>query len=191
MNHSMFMSLARQRLSNLWIISAVAYLIYSLIVGASTWAIIGIILAGPMEYGWIMYLRKQADEGVSNMETLFSGFNRFAETMIAGILQGILVGIGCALLVIPGIILALGLSMTFYVMAEEPNISGVDALKKSWEMMKGHKADLFVFYLKFIGWVLIGIITCGIGMFFVVPYIQTAQLYYYRELKNSRTNAMY
>lgn len=186
MNHSSFISMAQQRMKGFWPISAVAYLLYSVIVGASS--VVSYFLIGPLEYGLVMYLRKQADEGISNIEMLFSGFNRFLETMIAGLLQFIFVCIGMCLFFIPGIIVALGLSMTFYIMADEPNISGVDALKKSWEMMKGYKMDLLMFYLRFIGWWLLSLFTCGIGAFFLMPYVQTAQLYYYRELKARKYN---
>lgn len=187
----MFRSLARQRMSGMWLMSALACLIYSLISSASSWAIVGIIIAGPLEYGLTMYLCKQADEGESKIELLFSGFNRFVETMVAGLLVGLIVMAGLALFVVPGIVAALGLAMTFYIMVDDPNISGIDAMKRSWNMMKGHKGDLFVFYLKFIGWVLLGIITFGVGMYFVTPYIRTAQLYYYRDLKSIQSDFVY
>ncbi len=191
MEHSMYIGLARQRLNGMWLMSAVAYLLYSLIMNASLSAFIGIILIGPLEYGLVKYLQKQADEGVSSIETMFSGFNRFAETMVASLLKVIIESIGLALFIIPGIMASLGLSMTFYIMADEPNISGIDALKKSWRMMEGYKMDFLLFNLRFIGWGLLSILTCGLGFLFLVPYFKTAQLYYYRELRNNRRSIYY
>jgi uncharacterized membrane protein len=58
--------------------------------------------------------------------------------------------IGFILLVVPGIIVAFGLSQTFFILADDKEIGAVDALKASWEMMKGNKVKFFVLSLSFI-----------------------------------------
>ncbi|MEE1365392.1 MAG: DUF975 family protein, partial [Muribaculaceae bacterium] len=97
--------------------------------------------------------------------------------------------IGFYLLVVPGIIAALGLSMTFFIMVDDPNISGLDALKKSWQMMKGHKTDYFLFCCRFIGWILICVLTFGLASFVVNPYFERAKWHYYRALVNGANDA--
>ena len=50
--------------------------------------------------------------------------------------------------------------------------------------MKGHKGELFVLYLSFIGWWLVAAITFGIGALYVYPYQQVTSANFYLALKN-------
>lgn len=68
-------------------------------------------------------------------------------------------------------------------MAENPEIKALDAMKKSEKMMDGHKWDLFVFDLSFILWNLLVMITFGIAVIYVGPYIETSKANYYLKLK--------
>lgn len=183
MNHSLYISLAKQSFSKFWLIAFATTLIYSFISAAVNSIAIGIILVGPLMYGYTVFTREIIDREKAELENLFCGFSRFVETMIAGLIYTILISFGTALLIVPGIIITLGLSMTFYIMAENPTISGVDALKASWEMTKGYKGDIFVFSLKFIGWGLLCLLTCGIGFYALQPYFTIAFWHYYRDLK--------
>lgn len=181
------MRAAKSGLSGGWLMAAVATLIYMIIVGAASYTFLGVLLLyGPMTYGYISYLKAQNDNKVQNFELLFKGFNNFVETMVAGLLYTLIVCVGMVLLIVPGIIAALGLSMTFFIMVERPGITGVDALKMSWEMMKGHKWEFFCLNLRFIGWMLLAMLTGGIGMLWLEPYIYTAYLHYYRRLAYGR-----
>ncbi|MBR6569247.1 MAG: DUF975 family protein [Clostridia bacterium] len=53
---------------------------------------------------------------------------------------------------IPGVIAALRYSMAAYFMAEDPSISAGEALRRSNQAMKGHKASYFMLLISFIGW---------------------------------------
>jgi uncharacterized membrane protein len=68
-------------------------------------------------------------------------------------------------------------------MHDYPELTPREALKVSREMMKGHKWDLFVLDITFIGWILLSILTLGIGMLFVTPYMQTASALFYDDLR--------
>ena len=50
-------------------------------------------------------------------------------------------------------------------------------------MMQGHKAKLFWLDLSFIGWVLLCLLTCGVGFLFLLPYTSTARAAFYLDLK--------
>ncbi|MBR5309507.1 MAG: DUF975 family protein [Oscillospiraceae bacterium] len=80
---------------------------------------------------------------------------------------------------IPGIIKSYEYRMVPYILAENPNIDSNRAFEISSKMTKGEKWKIFVLDLSFIGWFLLGILTCGIGLFFLEPYIQAtyAELY--------------
>lgn len=50
-------------------------------------------------------------------------------------------------------------------------------------MMTGQKADLFILDLFFLGWIILGLICCGIGILFVLPYPQATKAEVYLILK--------
>jgi len=52
------------------------------------------------------------------------------------------------LLWVPGIIKAIAYSMTYYILADCPNVTATNALKLSMKMTSGHKGKLFVMYLR-------------------------------------------
>jgi uncharacterized membrane protein len=64
--------------------------------------------------------------------------------------------------------------MVYFILAENPKISAIDAIKQSKEMMYGHKMELFLLTLSFLGWILLGIISMGIGFLWIGSYIQTS-----------------
>ena len=89
------------------------------------------------------------------------------------------------LFIIPGIIKAISYYMAYFVLADNPELSAKEALDESKRITSGHIGDLFVLYLSFISWVLLGAITCGLALIYVVPYMQTTMANYYLELKDN------
>ena len=88
------------------------------------------------------------------------------------------------LLVIPGIIKSFSYAMTPFILADCPNVRAKDALKLSMRMMAGHKGELFVFLLSFLGWQLLNLVTFGLlGVFFVEPYQNSAEAVWYLEVR--------
>ncbi|MCR5417583.1 MAG: DUF975 family protein [Lachnospiraceae bacterium] len=95
-------------------------------------------------------------------------------------LEGLYEFLWSLLFIIPGIIKAYEYRMIVYILAENPEVSTKEAFALSKEMMMGNKWNAFVLDLSFIGWHLLGILTCGIlEIFYVAPYeLNTgAQLY--------------
>ena len=89
------------------------------------------------------------------------------------------------LFIVPGVIKAYEYSMIPYLLAENPNLSADEAFSLSKQMTTGQKADLFVLDLSFIGWIILGLICCGIGILFVLPYPQATRAEVYLNLKES------
>lgn len=175
---------AKSQLTNQWLDAIAASLIYLVFVMLINYIGIGqFILYGSLTFGYVLYISCLVDRHISNLNLLFQGFKRFLDTMVAGLLYSLGIGVGLILLIVPGIILSCGLSMTFYIMSDDPNISGVDALKKSWEMMKGHKWEYFCLQLYFFWWMLLALITAGIAYIWLLPYMTATNLNYYRKLK--------
>ena len=87
------------------------------------------------------------------------------------------------LLVIPGIIKAFAYAMTPFVLVDNPELSCYEAIKRSQELMKGNKWRYFLLALSFLGWILLGILTLGIGFFWITPYIETTIAAFYNDIK--------
>ena len=89
------------------------------------------------------------------------------------------------LFIIPGIIKGLSYYFTANILAECPDVSATEAIKISMRITKGHKMDVFVFILSFIGWFILSVLTLGIlYIVYVGPYFYTADAGLYLELKN-------
>lgn len=161
-----------------------ATLIVSLL-GAAAGSCYGLalLIAGPLDVGYKLFNMKIMDEKVVDYNRLFAGFNNFVQTLIAGLLYSLIVGIGFFFLIVPGIIAACGLGMTFIIMAEDDKIEGIQALQMSWNMMKGRKWEYFCLCCRFIGWLLLGILTFGILFLWVQPWMQMSYINFYRKLK--------
>lgn len=114
---------------------------------------------------------------------LFSGLKQYKRIVGTMALHTVFVTLGFMVFFVPGIIVALGLYEVPYMLADDPNISGMEAIRRSWENMKGHKGELFVLQLSFIGWILLTILTFGVlGIFYTGPYMALAEAGFYREM---------
>lgn len=116
--------------------------------------------------------------------------NRFGPELINFVLVSIFTFLWTWLLIIPGIIKAYSYSMTPYIVkdmvASGKQVSATDGINASKELMKGHKMNLFIFDLSFLGWNILAAITCGIGYLWVTPYYQTAKANFYRHIAGDK-----
>ena len=87
------------------------------------------------------------------------------------------------LFIVPGFIKAYEYSMIPYLLAENPNLSASQAFSLSKQMTTGQKMDLFVLDLSFLGWIILGLICCGIGILFLQPYPEATRAEVYLILK--------
>lgn len=88
------------------------------------------------------------------------------------------------LTIVGGFIKHYSYSMVPYLLAENPQMTGREALDLSKKMMYGHKWDMFVFDLSFIPWELLDFITFGLlGVFFLYPYEEASRAEFYAEMR--------
>ena len=73
--------------------------------------------------------------------------------------------------------------MTFYIINENQSISAMEAIKQSQKMMYGHKWRYVRLSCRFFGWFILSILTCGIGFFWLNPYIGVSRAEFYKDLK--------
>lgn len=87
------------------------------------------------------------------------------------------------------IIISLMLALTPFLIVDEPQLSVVEAMVRSCRMMTGMKWRLFVLQLSFLGWILLSLLTLGIGLLWVIPYYQTSVCAFYYNLKEEQQAA--
>jgi uncharacterized membrane protein len=100
----------------------------------------------------------------------------------AFLLFSVIIGAGMFFFIVPGIIFCLMFGMTFNLMADDPELDVLDALRKSRDLMNGHKKEYFLFVLSFIGHFLLTAITFGLYGIYFLPYFQAANVNYYVHL---------
>lgn len=147
-------------------------------------AVVNIFLFNPLEVGCNRFFMVNQYENAS-LNELGHGFKiNYLHVALGILLRDLIVGVGILLCVIPGIIAAYFLRMVPYILAEDENISCIDAMKRSFSMMKGNCIKSFVFDLSFIGWFLLEAVTCGlVGIFYVNPYKFNADAALYQAIK--------
>ena len=87
------------------------------------------------------------------------------------------------MLIIPGIIAAYAYSMAFFIMADNPSVGALEAIRRSKAIMRGRKAKLFCLDLRFLGWGILCLLTLGIGFLWLVPYIQASHAHFYEDVR--------
>ncbi len=176
---------AKAQLNCKWLLTTGVLVVGALILSAVSFTIIGsLLLTGAIEFGYCAYLITVTRNKDSDFGKLLSGFNRFGDVCITGILKWLFTGLWSLLFVIPGIVKSYSYAMTMYIMQDHPELSGNDAITKSRQMMDGHKFDLFILDLSFIGWYLLGALTFGILIiFYVEPYRQVTRTNFYEQLR--------
>ncbi|SUY45114.1 integral membrane protein [Clostridium putrefaciens] len=185
---------ARFQLRGRWGNAILGFLIYVVIIVAvyRVWGegkIILLLLQGPMLFGLSKFFLqfKRTRENVS-YEVLFSGFSKFKDTFLLGVIIQLAVIVGIILLIIPGIVIALMYSQAFPIMVDNPNVSAIEALSMSRRYMKGNLMRLFLLQLSFIGWSLLSILSVGIGFIWLQPYYQLSTINFYDDLVRIRFN---
>lgn len=144
-----------------------------------------ILVIGPFLVGYVNSFKKLLVEGDDRItaNSFREGFKPYWRSVWAYLFRGILITLWSLLLVIPGIIKSLSYAMTMYIVKDHPELTVNEAIDLSKDMMYGHKYDLFYLYISFIGWYLLSILTLGIGSFWLIPYIETAQASFYEDVK--------
>ena len=151
--------------------------------------IVSFILGGTVELGYAKFLLKQYDRKELQFSDLFSQFERFGTGFAQKFLRTLYTCLWALLLVIPGIVKGLSYAMTPFILEEHPEMTASEAIKASMKLMDGHKMDLFILGLTFIGWEILACLTMGIGFLFLNPYMNAAYAAFYRNISGQRQEA--
>lgn len=149
-------------------------------------AALRIFLGYPLEVGGRRYFIKSAqyDDNRGCFTFAFTG-GHYKSIVLTMLLKGVKNFLWYLLFIIPGIVKAYSYSMVPYILAENPNIGANRAIELSKNMTDGHKMDMFILDLSFLGWYLLGLIAFIIGTLFVFPYHNATKAELYLVLKEN------
>lgn len=158
----------------------------ALIGGCSMFMYLGLIfLFFPLDVGYTNAFNALYVEGDDRItgNTFRGSFGQYLKNVWAMFLMVLFVSLWSMLLLIPGIVKAYSYAMLPYILKDNPELSAMDAIRLSSKMMKGHKFDLFYLQLSFIGWAILAVLTGGIGLLWLQPYMMTTQASFYQDIK--------
>jgi len=123
--------------------------------------VISIVTVGSQWY----WLRLSRGDMKRAMPTMFESFKFFSKVLFLIIVRGVFTLLWSLLFIVPGIVAYYRYSMAAYIMFDEPELSVMECIRKSKEIMRGNKLDLFTLELSFIGWILLSaLLTVMIAM---------------------------
>lgn len=141
------------------------------------------LLGGVLQLGYADFLLKQHDGRETNFRDLFSKFDFFGTGFAQNFLRKLYILLWSLLFIIPGIIKSYAYAMTPFLLAENPNLTASQAIRLSEELMDGHKTDLFVLELTFLGWDILAVLTLNLGNIALNPYKNAAYAAFYRQIQ--------
>ncbi len=80
------------------------------------------------------------------------------------------------------LLIAMPFAMTYYILADNPDMKGGQALKVSAKLMKGHLWEYLKMLLSFIPWIIFSMFTLYLALIWLVPYIETCMAVFYRNI---------
>lgn len=101
-----------------------------------------------------------------------------AGVVLASVIGGVLYIVGVVAL----LILSLRYSLVFILLVDHAELGVLEAFRESARLMAGNKGRLFYICLSFIGWSILGMLSCGLGMLWVSPYMTQTNINFYRDV---------
>ena len=162
-------------------ITGAASFLASLIPGVGM--VVSIILTPAFALSTVRIYLMVVRGGTPEIKDSFSGFDDFFSAFKVTLLVGLYTFLWSLLFIVPGIIKGYSYSMSLFVLAENKGKSARECIAESKDMMEGHKMELFVLDLSFIGWYLLCSLTCGLAFLYVTPLVNAAHANFYEEIK--------
>jgi len=184
--------LGNQIFGNTWLIAvgvitiqtAISYFVNAIPVAGQ---VASLLVMGPIAYGVASMFLKQTRTGEKmDIGDIFNGFkDDFSNTFLIGLMTMIFTFLWSLLFIIPGIIKSYSYSMAVYLKVDHPDYDWKQCIDESQRMMQGHKWELFVLDLSFIGWLFVGACCCGVGTLWVNAYMAAAHSQFYENLRRT------
>jgi uncharacterized membrane protein len=179
---------ARMQLTGNWRTPIIVTFLHMLLTSAvsaipKVGGFITLFISGPLYVGACMYFLRFSRDEKPDYNVLFLGFNRYVKTTGLYLWNALWISLWMLLLIVPGVIKAISYSMSFYIMADNPEVGIKEAVNISKRITMGYKSKIFSLGVSFIGWALLSALTLGVGFLWLGPYVQTTMAHFYAELK--------
>ena len=76
-------------------------------------------------------------------------------------------------------------ALSIYIAYDNPQLTAKESVRKSKSLMKGNRGSYFILGLSFIGWAILSILTLGIGILWLFPYMTISLICFYEYLSNN------
>lgn len=146
--------------------------------------ILTIFISGPIQLGYTTCILEVSRGEEMRVGDLMEGFNNKKKAILLWLVNSIFILLWTLLLVFPGIIATYSYSMSFYILRDNPDITQKEARERSIFMMRGYKWKLFCLQFRFIGWILLSMLTLGVLTIWIAPYMELTMAEFYENIKN-------
>ena len=171
---------------NNWLMALVVCLLFSLVMGVG--GFVSIIVGGFLAFGmcrvFLQLVRGQKEK--VDIADLFSGSRQFADLLVLYLLQTLFTVLWTLLFIIPGIIKTFQYSLCHHILVDNPNMSQSEVREESMSMMEGNCLRYLWLHLSFVGWFVLSILSCGVLLFYTIPYMDAATAIFYENLKTRK-----
>ncbi|MCR5135775.1 MAG: DUF975 family protein [Oscillospiraceae bacterium] len=186
-NQNGSMSSAVEGMSSSEMMTVAVFVIGAVAVALLIGAVIRIFLGNPINVGCRTFFKENVYDAPAPLSLIKTGFQNYGHTFVTLFLRDLYLVLWTLLLIIPGIIKAYSYRMVPYILAEHPEMPANEIITRSREMMDGNKWQAFLLDLSFIGWILLGVVTLGLGLvFWTSPYMESTNAALYLRLKEAQ-----
>jgi uncharacterized membrane protein len=192
--NSQLLSQAKHSLSSKWGLAVATFVVYMILsvtlqLIPTIGIVIGLVVSGPLALGLCIFSLNVSRGKEARLEHIFDGFKNWGTAIAAYLLTAVFVLLWMLLLIVPGIVAALGYSLTLYILVDEPELGAYEAMDKSKQMMDGYKWKLLGLTFIFIGISVLCLLTLGIGFLWAGPWMQVTMAKFYDDVRLNSASA--
>lgn len=129
----------------------------------------------------LMRLRQSQDVSFSIFFCGFQDMNRALQLIVGQFVAGLLVLVGSIFLIVPGIYIALSITLFIYPLVLN-GMNFIEAMRASYKLIDGYRWKFFGFWFAAAGIQFLGLLCVGIGVLVTTPLILIALSLFYEKL---------
>ena len=167
---------------NNWLVGLLVVVIYTILASILSYIPFGAFFMGPVTVGiaaFFLAATRYESVDIAHMTYAVKSGERFTLTLLVGLFTMLFTFLWALLFIIPGIVKSYAYALAPYIAVEREDLDARACLDESQRLMDGKKMQLFLLDLSFLGWYLLGLLCCGIGIYFVEPYHHAARAEFY------------
>lgn len=108
-----------------------------------------------LSYGYSDWALRRVRGEQPGWTCLFDRLELAGKFILLELLSLLLVGLGLSLFILPGLYFLYSLRMARFLLLDDPTLSVFQAMRRSRQMSRGYKRQLFTLDLSFLGWMIL------------------------------------